>query len=260
MTSPYWAKLWIEILDDPKVANMPDWLFRKFIIFVLAAKEYDHAGLLQPVDDLAWRIRSNVKETADALSALEQIGVTRATADGWELINFVKRQEREYSDTPEAIRQRRYREKHNNKENNNNNNIQTYNNNKHNKKALHDNSDTSISISSSVSVSDSFSDSDSLTQSNIFSLYQKEIGLITPMIAEDLKDAEKEYPEDYVTDAIHEAVRRNKRSWGYIASILKSWKAQGHKSIGGRAANKLGVVDIHATEDGRNKYGEWETR
>lgn len=61
-------------------------------MFVLAAKEYDQAGLLRPVEDLAWRIRSNVKDTTDALSALEQIGVTRATADGWIIVNFSKRQ------------------------------------------------------------------------------------------------------------------------------------------------------------------------
>lgn len=240
MTSPYWAKLWIEILDDPKVANMPDWLFRKFIMFVLAAKEYDQAGLLRPVDDLAWRIRSNVKETTDALSALEQIGVTRATADGWELVNFVKRQEREYSDTPEAIRQRKHREKERDKED------------------VTKKRDISISVSSSVS--DSISDSDSLTHSNIFTLYQKEIGLITPMIADDLKDAEKEYTEDYIEDAIHEAVRRNKRSWGYIASILKTWKAQGHKSIGGNGNGNHKVTDYHSTPAGIQKYKEWETK
>lgn len=234
MTSPYWAKLWIEILDDPKVANMPDWLFRRFIFFVLAAKEYDNDGLLQPVSDLAWRLRIGNDACTEALEALSKIGVTRETADGWELINFAKRQNREYSDTPDAIRQRKHREKED----------------------VTKKRDTSLSVSASVS--DSISDSDSLTQKNIFSLYQKEIGLITPMIAEDLKDAEKEYPEDYITDAIHEAVKRNKRSWGYIASILKTWKAQGHKSIGGNGNGKKAITDIHVAVDAIAKYSEWE--
>jgi len=230
MTSPYWAKLWIEILDDPKVANMPDWLFRRFIYFVLAAKEYDSNGLLQPVNDLAWRLRIGNDACTEALEALSKIGVARETAEGWELINFVKRQEREYSDTPDAIRQRKHREKED----------------------VTKKRDTSISVSSSVSVSDS--SSDSLTESNIFKLYANEVGLLTPMIADELKDAEKEYPEDYVIDAIHEAVRRNKRSWGYILSILKTWKAQGFKTIGSNGKGKRS--DYRDTPEARAKYAE----
>lgn len=235
MTSPYWAKLWIEILDDPKVANMPDWLFRKFIIFVLAAKEYDHAGLLQPVDNLAWRIRSNVKETADALSALEQIGVTRATADGWELINFVKRQEREYSDTPEAVRQRRYREKH------------------HNEKPLQRNGDISVSVSTSVS--DSFSDSDSLTKPNIFNIYENTIGIITGPIADKLRLAEKEYPELWVSRAFEISAEQNKRSWAYVSAIMERWRNNGYD---GDKKNGKKPADRRDSEEARAKYAEWE--
>lgn len=86
MTSYYWAKLWIDLLDDCKVALMNDWLFRRFIMFILAAKEYNHEGLLPPVADLAWRLRLAEKQVADALSALSQVGVAKETSEGWMLI------------------------------------------------------------------------------------------------------------------------------------------------------------------------------
>jgi DnaD/phage-associated family protein len=62
---------------------------------------------------------------------------------------------------------------------------------------------------------------------DIFSLYEQNIGMLTPMIAEELKEAEKLYPEDWIRDAIKEAVSLNKRSWRYIARILERWSAEG---------------------------------
>ena len=66
---------------------------------------------------------------------------------------------------------------------------------------------------------------------NIFSLYEKNIGIITPIIAEELKEAEGYYPEGWVDEAFREAVVRNKRSWRYIEAILKRWETEG-KSYG----------------------------
>ncbi|MFN8375632.1 MAG: DnaD domain protein [Anaerolineae bacterium] len=56
---------------------------------------------------------------------------------------------------------------------------------------------------------------------NVYALYEANIGLITPMIADALKDAEREYPAQWIADAIQEAVKSNKRSWRYIESVLK---------------------------------------
>jgi len=62
---------------------------------------------------------------------------------------------------------------------------------------------------------------------NIFELYEQNIGPLTPMVAEYLKDAEKEYPADWFEPAFQRAVEQNKRSWSYIAAILKRWQAEG---------------------------------
>ena len=66
-----------------------------------------------------------------------------------------------------------------------------------------------------------------LPLSDIFSLYEQNIGMLTPMIAEELKEAEKIYPVDWIESAFREAVSMNKRSWKYIARILERWKTEG---------------------------------
>ena len=66
-------------------------------------------------------------------------------------------------------------------------------------------------------------------QKDIFSLYEENIGLLTPMIAEEIKDALTQYPEEWIRDAIREAVDANKRNWRYIARILERWTTEGKK-------------------------------
>ncbi|MFH1652318.1 MAG: DnaD domain protein [Chloroflexota bacterium] len=62
---------------------------------------------------------------------------------------------------------------------------------------------------------------------DIFALYEENIGMLTPMIAEELRAAEQNYPEDWLRDAIREAVNQNKRKWSYISAILEHWAAEG---------------------------------
>jgi DnaD/phage-associated family protein len=62
---------------------------------------------------------------------------------------------------------------------------------------------------------------------DIFTLYEQNIGLLTPMIAEELREAEKLYPETWIEDAIKEAVNQNKRKFGYISAILERWTTEG---------------------------------
>jgi len=64
-------------------------------------------------------------------------------------------------------------------------------------------------------------------QDDIFTLYEQNIGIITPLIAEELKEARQHYPEDWIRDAIKEAVSLNRRSWRYIARILETWSSEG---------------------------------
>lgn len=62
---------------------------------------------------------------------------------------------------------------------------------------------------------------------DIFVLYEENIGSITPLIADELKDAEQRYPAEWLREAVREAVELNKRSWRYVASILRRWETEG---------------------------------
>ena len=62
---------------------------------------------------------------------------------------------------------------------------------------------------------------------NIFRLYEENIGPLTPLIADALKDAEETYSPEWIAETIDLAVRNNKRSWRYCEAILKRWKEEG---------------------------------
>lgn len=68
-----------------------------------------------------------------------------------------------------------------------------------------------------------------LLRPNIFKLYEENIGPLTPLMADTLKDAEKEYPAEWLAEAFSIAVERNKRNWKYIAAILRRWKDEGYE-------------------------------
>ena len=65
---------------------------------------------------------------------------------------------------------------------------------------------------------------------NIFVLYEQNISLLTPLIAEELRDAEKTYPADWIEEAFRIAVEHNARRWRYVRSVLERWKAEGKDS------------------------------
>ncbi len=61
----------------------------------------------------------------------------------------------------------------------------------------------------------------------IFKVYEREIGCLTPLIADDLEAAVGQFPAGWIEDAIAEAARNNKRNWVYCTAILERWKAEG---------------------------------
>ena len=63
-----------------------------------------------------------------------------------------------------------------------------------------------------------------LDRPNVFKLYEENIGPLTPMIADALKDAETIYSIEWIAEAIELAVKNNKRNWKYSEAILKRWK------------------------------------
>ena len=62
---------------------------------------------------------------------------------------------------------------------------------------------------------------------SIFALYEENIGLLTPLLAEQMLEAEAAYPGTWIEEAFKIAVGRNKRSWRYIETTLGRWAAEG---------------------------------
>ena len=96
---------------------------------------------------------------------------------------------------------------------------------------------------------------------NIFVLYENNIGTISPMLAEQLKEAEEVYPASWISDAFKIAVDQNARSWAYISAILRRWTDEGKDD---------GESGRHSQKDNRTNYLEeyrqlrghlpWESR
>ncbi len=85
-----------------------------------------------------------------------------------------------------------------------------------------------------------------LARPNIYQLYEENIGPLTPIIADTLKDAENEYPTEKIEEAFALAVKANARKWSYVEAILKRWKEEGYGK----------KQDRRHTEKDRSRYVE----
>ena len=61
----------------------------------------------------------------------------------------------------------------------------------------------------------------------VYVLYEQNIGPLTPLIAERLREADETYPGDWIGDAIKIAVENNVRNWKYVSAILERWQVEG---------------------------------
>lgn len=86
---------------------------------------------------------------------------------------------------------------------------------------------------------------------NIFTLYEQNIGMLTPIIAETLVDAEKTYPVGWIEEAMKIAVERNARNWRFIEAILRSWKEKGRDEKDQRSATE------GRKRDSEGEFGEF---
>ena len=62
---------------------------------------------------------------------------------------------------------------------------------------------------------------------NIFELYEDNVGMLNPMIVDELIQAENKFPFNWIVDAVKESTTRNKRNWKYIHTILETWDREG---------------------------------
>lgn len=62
---------------------------------------------------------------------------------------------------------------------------------------------------------------------NVYTVYEQHIGPLTPLVAEQLRSAERAYPRGWIEQAIITAAHNNRRSWRYIESVLLRWEETG---------------------------------
>jgi len=89
---------------------------------------------------------------------------------------------------------------------------------------------------------------------NIYALYEQNIGPLTPILSETLQEAEKNYPLEWIEDAIRIAVVKNVRTWRYIEAILRSWKEKG------RDGTDRETTEENRKRDSEGKFGDYVNR
>jgi DNA replication protein len=67
------------------------------------------------------------------------------------------------------------------------------------------------------------------TRPNIFVLYEQNIGLLQHLIADELLEAEREYPAQWIEEAFRLAAEANVRRWSYVRAILERWATEGKR-------------------------------
>jgi DnaD/phage-associated family protein len=80
---------------------------------------------------------------------------------------------------------------------------------------------------------------------DIYTLYEQNIGILTPLVADELKEIEKLYPPEWLRDAIRTATLNNKRNINYINKILENWSARGRND---------GTYQRHIKKAGSGKF------
>lgn len=78
-------------------------------------------------------------------------------------------------------------------------------------------------------------------QPSLLRLYEQNIGLVTPMLVDELREAEERYPREWIESAIREAVRANVRSWRYIRKVLERWAVHGRPDATHRTNRPIDV-------------------
>ena len=85
---------------------------------------------------------------------------------------------------------------------------------------------------------------------NVFVLYEQNVGTLTPMIAEQLRDMEKSYAPEWINEAFEIAIGSNKRHLRYIQNILKRWETQGRDLVLNGEQNEI----AGRNSEGRRNY------
>ena len=102
-----WLKLYHETLNDPKMGTMSDHLYRRTIELFLLAGQENRNGLLPPLTQIAWALRTTVNDATLCLQELTELGIITKLPEGEYIVtHFSDRQNSNLSDAERSQRQR----------------------------------------------------------------------------------------------------------------------------------------------------------
>ena len=108
MSTRFWIKLYIEILDDPKMGRLLNHLWRRAVELFLLAGRQGNDGALPPVEEMAWTLRLMEDKVLEDLHGLAEVGVVHEAEPGkWMVTHFAKWQ----AAVPVDERVRQFRER-----------------------------------------------------------------------------------------------------------------------------------------------------
>ncbi len=109
-----WFKLYIEIMDDPKLSGFTGDQFRVLIYLMCLARESDEPGLIKmTLTEIAWRVRRPIEEVESTIKLCQQGSkpIIQLVDDGMVLVKFLDRQYDKPSDAPQATRERKQKQR-----------------------------------------------------------------------------------------------------------------------------------------------------
>lgn len=102
-----WLKLYHEMLNDPKMGTMSDHLYRRTIELFLLAGQEGRNGLLPPLTQIAWALRTTVNDATLCLQELQELGIVTKLPEGSMIVtHFAERQDTNLSDAERSQRRR----------------------------------------------------------------------------------------------------------------------------------------------------------
>ncbi len=207
MASYYWMKLYIEVLDDPKMGKLSDTLWRRFFELCLIAKEFDRDGRLPPLPDVAWRLRVDEENLRQEMITLEEIGLMMLSGKWRVITNFAKRQ----ASMSDKERVARYRKKKR----------------RGNVYVTKRNTEVEEEVEQEGEEEQEPDSGGRGRRPNIFIEYENTFGAVAPGLVDELKEFENEYQDTWIVDAFTIARDNGARGWGYVKAILKNWEQNG---------------------------------
>ena len=95
------------MLNDPKMGTMSDHLYRRTIELFLLAGQEGRNGLLPPLTQIAWALRTTVNDATLCLQELQELGIVTKLPEGSMIVtHFAERQDTNLSDAERSQRRR----------------------------------------------------------------------------------------------------------------------------------------------------------